>query len=63
MRENTKYRPENKSILDEYFKIVTDIFVRVIYNTIPIQINMYQINYNHLRLTLVFYILHVKCQI
>lgn len=33
MRGNTKCTPENKSILDEYFKTVTDTFFRVNYNT------------------------------
>lgn len=43
MRKNTEYMPKNKSILDEYFKTVIDIFVRVNYKSIPIQTNMYQI--------------------
>lgn len=43
MRKNTEYMPKNKSILDEYFKTVIDMFVRVNYKSISIQTNMYQI--------------------
>lgn len=31
MRKNTEYMPKNKSLLDDYFKTVIDIFVRVNY--------------------------------